>query len=380
MMRGLALAALLSPLQVAFALENPTDSLAITTSVTVEQRASVTFILGEDLEDDNRYYSEAMMYYRSNKESRTDFTVTKCRSLLEVKNWLETNPPRNDQPWGDVNMVVHSNEWSDLGVSVLPDGPRAAVSTVELAVENGEFTPIPNEFMDEESAITIYGCGLGRNTDLLETLSYAFGGDEVDQQRPIVRSSRYFVFYESERYNGRPFNSERYMADFWYAHYPSFHRPKEERLIKQLTTDYSDVEMDWEDALTRTEPRFTGDSYHYTFRVPIVWYVVYEEDEQRPTFETKEAKKAFAKQQPELMEAIANYGFEFDDFRWTVNPSYYRPDESTSERAIKIIGQCTVVCVLQPLTVPNPNDPTRVAPLKPSLDDTQFYGVARPRQ
>ncbi len=48
-------------------------------------RERITFILGEDREADNRYYAEATNYYTHNKKGRTEYLVTTCRSLLEVK-------------------------------------------------------------------------------------------------------------------------------------------------------------------------------------------------------------------------------------------------------------------------------------------------------
>lgn len=340
-----------------------------------DSRESITFIMGEDVEANNQYYTQAYNYYTTSEHDRTEYIVTHCRSLLEVKEYLEQYPPFDGQPWGRVNMVVHSNEWSDLGVSVIPEGPRASVVSIEEALSSGALIPTSDSILDQHSELMIYGCGLGRNVDLLQSLSLAFGGDGPENDRLTVRSSRYFIFYESTTFEGINLGTTRYMAAFYYARHKSFHTPKPHRLVRQLEQSYPTAKLDWEDALTRTEPRFPGDSYHYTFRVPLVWYVTYPDKGSRPVFETKEEQHSYVKAQQELMEIMENYGFDFNEFRWTVRQAYFEHEDGSKEPAIKIIGQCTIYCILQPITQQDPNYPELQIPVQPALNDASFYGI-----
>jgi len=246
-------------------------------STELKTRESITFILGEDSEPENQYYTEAINYYRFNELNKTENLITHCRSLLELKLYLEENPPSNNLPWGRVNVVVHSNEWSDLGAPVIPEGERASVESLRAAMNSGDFTPVPNNLMDNQTELMIYGCGLGRNKQLLRQIGLAFGGMEHDDPKPNVKSSRYFISYESAKQeNGKPEDCKRFITEYWYAHHPSFHRPNDSKLIQQLNQNYDSTDMVWQDALSRTVPRFSGDSYHYTFRLPVVWYVAFE--------------------------------------------------------------------------------------------------------
>ena len=120
-----------------------------------------------------------------------------------------------------------------------------------------------------------------------------------------------------------------------------------------------------------TTPRFSGDSYHYTFRLPIVWYVAYENESDRPRVKEKAEKIDFVNSQPELLEAIKEYGFNVDDFRWSARRATLENEDGTKEPAIKVIGQCTIVCVLQPFVEDNKTN----QPLTPSESDTSFYGI-----
>ncbi len=353
-------------------------SLASPTSVgepdslnTFIERESITFILGEDTETGNRYYSEAANYYRFNEEHKTDNLVTHCRSLLELKDYLEDFPPQNGLPWGRINVVVHSNEWSDLGVTVLPEGERASVNSLQAATNSGEFVAPVDGLLDQESELMIYGCGLGRNQELLNELKTTFGGEGA---QPVVKSSKFFISYKSDKMeNGRPYNCKRYMTEYWYAHHPSFHRPSDTKLIKQLEGTYGTTDMNWSDALSRTLPRFEGDSYHYTFRIPLVWYVAYENAADRPSVEEKSEKLAFVHSQPELLQAIKDYGFEVNDFRWSARNASVENEDGSKSPAIKVIGQCTIVCILRPFV----DETETKEPLIPSEEDDLFYGVAK---
>jgi hypothetical protein len=351
------------------------------TETTIENgpRESITFILGEDGDDPNQYYTEAANYYRFSETGSTEHVITHCRSLLEVKDYLANYPPQNNQPWGTVNMVVHSNEWSDLGVSVVPGGERVSVATITAAIDSGSFVALPNQLMDNQTELIIYGCGLGRNLQMLRAISIAFGSNDIDQQRPIVRSSRYFVFYESMKHsNGKPYNCKRYMADYWYAFYRRHHRPKDSRIARQLQQRYPNSEMDWSDVLTRTQPRYLGDDFHYTFNIPLAWYVTYPTKAERPQLETKEEEKAWLANQPELHEAVKEFGFNMDNFRWTFQNVNYEFEDGTSEPAVKAVGVCTILCVLKPFTQPDPGNPNFQIPIEPLLTDSQFYGIEMP--
>ena len=355
----------------------PTEQINNDSLVGLEKlpvRESITFIMGEDGEANNPYYTEAENYYRFNETDRTEYTVTSCRSLLDVKEYLEMYIPENDRPWGRINIVVHSNEWSDMGVAIFPDGERATESALKYVLENDGFPGLRDEVVDSQTEMVVHGCGLGKNAEILKLLSLAFGGKK-DAERPIVRSSRYFVFYESEKYDGMPMNPQRYLSEYWYAFYKTGYRPGDIRLSRQLNTLNPEAEVNWRDALTRTQPRFIGDSYHHTFWVPVVWYVTYPSKSDRPDLNSEEAKQQWLNEQPELLAAIEGYGIDRENFKWTFRKTTYEFEDGTKEPAIKAIGLCTVLTVLQAITDPNSEEPK---PFIPELTDEQYYAVENP--
>jgi hypothetical protein len=356
------------------------EAMAKTAPQTIEiprQRESITFIMGEDKDTDNPYYTEALNYYRHNPEAETDYIITSCRSLVAVRNYLEQYPPENGQAWGLVNIILHSNEWSGLGVPVQTGERRASVNSLKRAVSNGDFACLENEIVDAQTEIVLHGCALGKNREMLETVSMAFGGIHPKDQRPIVRSSRFFVFYESLKHNGIPQECNRYLAQSWYAFYKLGYRPGDIRLSRQLQERYPDANINWRDALSRTSPRYAGEAYHYTFNVPIIWTVTYADESERPDLNSKAAQEAWLSSQDELQEAIQNFGIPKDKFNWVFRNIDYTFEDGVTEPAIKAVGYSTILCVLKTLTKEEHCGEQAIA-LIPDLQDEKYYTSVQP--
>ena len=63
---------------------------------TTYYRPSVTFILGEDEKESDRFYALAKEYYLTDEVAQTDYFVDNCRSLHEVRNYLANR--KSDSP------------------------------------------------------------------------------------------------------------------------------------------------------------------------------------------------------------------------------------------------------------------------------------------
>ncbi len=341
-------------------------------------RESITFIMGDDHGKRNAYYQEAIDYYRYHEQDRTTYVVGSCRALLDVRNYLADHPPGNGRPWGRINIVLHGNQWNGFGIPVVPDGPRANTATINAAAASGVFPGLHHLLADQQTEIILQSCGVGRDNELLKAVSHAFGDPANGGIRPVVRSSRYFVFYESVNYNGQPITHERYLADYWYTSFKTGYRPGDIRLANRLRKKYPEKSIDWREVLSRKEPRWTGDSYTHSFDIPVVWYVTYPEQAQRPPVATAAEKQSWLANQPELLAAIRETGISFEDFSWTIYPMQYSFDDGSTEPAIKAIGFCTILCVLEPLTAPVPGDPENHMPIRPALTDTKYYTAEIP--
>lgn len=344
-------------------------------------RESITFILGEDTKAENQFYTHAVFYYHTAADERTDYIISTARSLLEVRDYLEQHPPRNHQPWGVVNLVVHSNEWSGLSIPIQSDGARTTATLLADAIKTGQFQPLPNSLVDARTDIRIQGCALGRDLPFLELLSRAFGGDDPDGQRPLVRSSKYFLsFYAVQDEQGRLLRCERYLTNFWYAFYPKDQRPDTAALRQQLQTRYPDAPINWEDAITRTQPRYFGDVFHYTYILPLKWFVLYADETSRPTVATRPAQNAWLSAQTELRDYVRQVGIPLSAFAWEIKPIQYDLADHTLVPAIRAYGKSTVLCVLQTFTEPDPANPDQQRPVRPTFDDLTYYSIVVPPQ
>ena len=64
------------------------QDIAIAKRLYPEFKENITFLLGEDKESDNPFYTEATNYYLFNEEGKTERVITNCRSLLEVQTYV----------------------------------------------------------------------------------------------------------------------------------------------------------------------------------------------------------------------------------------------------------------------------------------------------
>ncbi len=326
-------------------------------------RSSVTFIMGEDGDADNPYYKEAEAYYRSLPSGHSDIIITEFRSLLEIRDYLENNPPDNGQPWGDVNIVVHSNEWKGIGMSLFPGEEERLNSTnLQFALDNEFFLPLEDQFLDGKSQVNIQGCALGKNPEMLEKLSLALGGKK---ETPLVSSSKYFISYMTE--NGI---SEKYFTEFMYGFFKTGYRPADFKLAQQLQERYPETQVNFKEALSRKTPRFPGDSYHYFFNIPVEWTVVYEDEKTLPEINGEENILAFISQQKDLVNTVAETDIPLDKFRWQLKKVKVKTGKGQKKNAIRIKGKSSVLCILKSIT----KDDTTL-PFIPDKNDDQFFTI-----
>jgi len=305
-------------------------------------RHNITFIMGEDTDPENPYYTQAENYYRSHPEVRTEWMVTHLRSLKEVRDYLTEHAQGK---WGIINLVVHSNEWTGMSVSVLPEGVRATSESIYAAIDEGHFPPLPSDIADERTELQLHACALGKNEDLLDAISTAFGGESAGS--PKVRSTKKFIQYIKTE-NG----TQRYLNEYWHTAFKTDYRPHNIRLTKDLEEKYPYAPVYFYEALKRTQPRFAGDSYHYSFSVPVNWVVTFPTKADRPKLDTDEAKEAFLQNQIELLEQVAELGIAPEKFNWQYEYIDHTLEGESAESAILIKGKTSILCILKSLTEP----------------------------
>ncbi len=341
---------------------------------TTPYRESITFILGDDTEEDNMFYKEAARYYQYDLIDRTEYMVNSCRSLTEVREYLLKHPPINNQPWGAINLVTHGNQWLGLSVKIAPGQKRTTEKSLKNALNNGVFIPLPNAVIDSSSELFVHGCAVGQNKNLLEAIGIVF---RSNNEKPLVRASLFFENYTSHEENGTVYNSKRYFAKTWFAYYKRGYRPGDIRISRQLKQRYPDADVNWRDVLKREGPRWPGDSYHYSFDVPVKWIVTYSDNESLPDISTDENKNLWLLDQDELLSVIESTEIPINKFIWRIKTIKYKCEDGTLIPAIRVKGYATVLCILMPLLSQNQNQINNYQPMVPGLYDTAYYYVKR---
>jgi len=332
----------------------------------ITSRLSVAFILGDDKEVDNPYYHEAMRYYTTNPEGKTDVIVTTCRSLTEVKAYLKKNVPGNGIPWGTIHLVSHGNQWTGLSVKVTPDSKRATPERIVTHMQSSSFELLDQSLVDAETKIFLHGCGVGNNRDLVHAVGAFFRSKD---EQPMVYASKLFEYYASAG-SEKNLQSEHYLAQSWFINYRMDFKPSVSLLTNELREKYPEARVDWQSALSREQPRWIGDVYHYTFEVPVKWIIPVDTVPQL----TKETQNVWLHHQQQITDELKALQIPVEKFKWSFSSGYAETKSGNKSRAVFVKGYCTMPCVLQAVT-DGQNEQHRMLqkPFVPALTDAQFY-------
>jgi hypothetical protein len=332
-----------------------------------ENRTSITFILGEDKDPNNRYYEEASHYYTHNRSGKTDYVVSSCRSLTEVKDYLKENETINCLPWGTINLVSHGNEWTGLSVRVTPDSKRATVERILEHIQSKEFEPLSAALIDSQTEVFLHGCGVGNSQALVEAVRAFMSGKNY---KPLMYAPKLFEYYASV-HSDIGTQSERYLAQSWVVSYKMGEKPNMISLMNELREKYQDVPVDWSGSLQREKPRWIGDTYHYTFEVPVKWVIPVSGVVTDLTQEKNQI--TWLQAQPKILNELAKLQIPIEKFKWSFTNVYIDKDDGSRVRAIYVKGYCTVLCVLQALTDGYDSRLTLQKTFVPDLKDNRFY-------
>lgn len=280
---------------------------------------SIVFIAGFD-EGDNTYYSNAKRYF-TKKEMQV---VTGLYSMDEIINYIN-RAEENHIRFKEIHIVSHSNAWLGVSLKTTKSGKRITVKTLHNAIQEQEIQSIKNE-STSNSEVIFHSCGLGENQDLLQKLKNTLGAKQVS-------ASTYFNVF------GGKF-AEHYLAKPYYGYYPTSESKGPAHLSKEFKQEYSAVNIDWFTALkTRQESSF-GKAYSFKFNIPVDWEFTFDNTDDMPKLENKEAIMDWISESPEMAEVLFKLNIPIEKFRW----------RSTVEGNKLIIkGKTTVLCVLAPI-------------------------------
>jgi len=158
-----------------------------------KQRQDITFIMGKDKPGDNMFYGLAEDLFHRHPLYKTGLIVH-LSDLSEVKSYLEVN--HEGEPWGVINVVAHSSPWS--GIQQENDSSISKslnYFNVNTLLSDKSHRPLADNIIDALSEIRLIGCAIGGQKNLLSSLAFYFGGNDI--QRPQLKAPNGFVFLKN---------------------------------------------------------------------------------------------------------------------------------------------------------------------------------------
>jgi len=304
-------------------------------------KQSVVFIAGYD-EGKGTYYKSAKAYFQKQKMTIIDSLY----SLKEIKTWLQRNHEGSD--YDTIHIISHSNAWRGMSLKTEQEGERVTVETLKQAQRSGTFNnSIPQ--INAHTQIIFHSCGLGENTALMEQLKQVFTAKEA----PQIIASPYFNVFQG-KYAGH------YLAKPYYGYYPTAQSEGPRALADAFKVQYPDKTMDWFKAVKLREEGQVGEVYSYKFNIPISWIYTFDDPEEIPQLDTKDAIMDWIVEDPEFATTLLQMNIPIERYRWT---------SRIVDNELRIYGKTTVVCVMEP--VMDPQDPTEYE--TPCIENNNLY-------
>ena len=303
-------------------------------------RKSITFLLGRDKADQS-YFQLAEEHFLFDKKECTREVVKSCSSLVSLVEYLRDHA--GDSPWGVINVVVHGNMWGGLSVPLWEEGPRAYPKELFMAASTEQFPKLDAKIVDQETRINFWACGIGKNPLINLGLEYIFTNSQGE--KPNLYVSPHFVIFKKLHSELPP---ARIRASYWPYFYRRGYRPSESKIAVALKNQYPDADLDWLQAVGTTDPDTSLTLFRDEFHIPVVWTVLYQNKKSRPDVSTDALKMSWIRQQPELMTKVSDMQIPIEKYNWSVKKIIYSHPDGRKQPAIKAIGMCTVLCVVQP--------------------------------
>jgi hypothetical protein len=303
-----------------------------------------TFILGEDENEQNLYYTQASQYFHQQADFSKEIIVEDVRSLSALHHFLLKYVPA-DGAWDQINLVVHGNPWTGMGLQLSEEDPvRLNAEVLEEAFDEGMFDAFPPYVIDEQTHVVIYSCSIGQDIPLIGQLNKFFTNDE-GVIASIQVSPHFNVFYADHKNNDR---IEHMEAACFYVTYPLEKKPNQKEIADALYTKYPDLNIDWLKSLQRSN--FDDKQpYAHNFHVPVDWMFLYTKEKEIPAFRWQDELRKWVLQQEDINHELTRMHLSPEDFWWTAQQSKYKISSFESQPALNIHGSTRVYCVLVPV-------------------------------
>jgi len=156
-------------------------------------RESITFILGKDRNFDIPFYEEAFYYFANHPYDRTEYIITSCNSLLDVRNYLASFPTTNALPLSTINIVIFPTETTHLKVPIFPQGTKSDLENLAMVTSQNDFPSLTNKQIDQYTTLYIHGAEVEKDSRLGDALQKLLFGKENVAINPVFVDDSFIV-------------------------------------------------------------------------------------------------------------------------------------------------------------------------------------------
>lgn len=287
-------------------------------------RPSITFIMGSG----DAFFNSATAYFTLNPNTRVlpfaNPLQQNIASLNDIRRHLDNNRI-NNQPWGEVNIVVHANPSGFILADLFTgDGIHTNVEALQGANARG-FTALANDRLDARSEIYVRGCEIGESAIFMESLARAYGASTAnDRAMPTVRAPKLLQMYSQVTTATVPPRldiAEQALGQKW-AVVQKMSTPFNQAAVAVLFqakygASYPDIP--WNDGLSRTLARYPGDFYRdVTENVPFVFTISFASAANHPDLSTAALREAYINSVASLGDWLTSLHRTREEFDWAV--------------------------------------------------------------
>lgn len=286
---------------------------------------TVTFILGDDISTENRFYSMAEEYFRQEMKN-SERIISYLHSITEVITYLDQNAPLQGAFWDKVNIVSHTSPFS-FGFSI--NGEKANTTSERLReyLKRNAKNQNPIRHVSKDTLITLWGCSAGRNQSLLAQLRLLFRGQNGYAK---LRSPSNRIFFHQQKMREK-------IDKFYVKEYTIFAGMLDKPLLdyaEKFEKKYPNANIDWSLALRKE---------YYSGYAP--FYSIYPLDisinTDKKILREYRTLHQFMKRQPEVKKILSPYQLTYRDI------DFYLDDKPTQNRMITVLGRGNWLSVLQ---------------------------------
>lgn len=208
------------------------------------------FIMGADVpKSKNKFYTEAVIYFKKERPGAT--MIEDVRDLEGINQRINSE----DKPVANLIVVSHAHPDGTLQFSLNPADKTARqvqYSELKEANEQGSLTQPKADLVGFWTNVSIRGCNLGRNNEVLDEVRAAFGG-----------KARVMAPTHAQRFGG----GTQSLAGPYYEE-PGISKLSDAEALKRIKSkpEYAFI-SDW-DSMRKTLKRFTENTTEIVFSGP----------------------------------------------------------------------------------------------------------------